>query len=250
MWLAKLTEKGLLRPSFVPPVPVRQLRDYTRLRVDLTRERARYWQRMEKLLEDALIKVSDEQALVPDTSPPRESRQRRARSRAGRAFSRQIGLRQIGRCPAQYLILLLQQSNSTPSRPEFSGLSGTGTGPRAIIDIGFAHPLRQRHRMDTEIGGDLLQSDTVIAVASNAYDVVTELTGIRPGHNDILPARPNWASHLSCHLFVQQTQVLLGDAVEISLARHYVTPPSCSGQRHQTAYDSLIVPPGPASLIP
>ena len=58
MWLAKLTEKGLLRPSFVPPAAVRQLRDYTRLRVDLTRERARYWQRMEKLLEDALIKVS------------------------------------------------------------------------------------------------------------------------------------------------------------------------------------------------
>ena len=58
VWLAKLTEKGLLRPSFVPPAPIRQLRDYTRLRVDLTRERARYWQRMEKLLEDALIKVS------------------------------------------------------------------------------------------------------------------------------------------------------------------------------------------------
>ena len=58
MWLAKLTEKGLLRPSFVPPAPIRQLRDYTRFRVDLTRERARYWQRMEKLLEDALIKVS------------------------------------------------------------------------------------------------------------------------------------------------------------------------------------------------
>ena len=58
VWLAKLTEKGLLRPSFVPPAPIRQLRDYTRLRVDLTRERARYWQRLEKLLEDALIKVS------------------------------------------------------------------------------------------------------------------------------------------------------------------------------------------------
>jgi transposase len=58
VWLAKLTEKGLLRPSFVPPKPIRQLRDYTRLRVDLTGERARYWQRLEKLLEDALIKVS------------------------------------------------------------------------------------------------------------------------------------------------------------------------------------------------
>ena len=58
VWLAKLTEKGMLRPSFVPPADIRQLRDYTRLRIDLTRERTRYWQRMEKLLEDALIKVS------------------------------------------------------------------------------------------------------------------------------------------------------------------------------------------------
>ncbi|MGH3697662.1 MAG: IS110 family transposase [Pseudonocardiaceae bacterium] len=58
VWLAKLTEKGLLRPSFVPPAEIRRLRDYTRLRVDLTRERTRHWQRLEKLLEDALIKVS------------------------------------------------------------------------------------------------------------------------------------------------------------------------------------------------
>jgi transposase len=58
VWQAKMTERGMLRPSFVPPVEIRQLRDYTRLRVDLTRERTRYWQRLEKLLEDALIKVS------------------------------------------------------------------------------------------------------------------------------------------------------------------------------------------------
>ena len=58
VWLAKLTEKGLLRPSFAPPAPIRRLRDYTRLRDDLTRERTRYWQRLEKLLEDALIKIS------------------------------------------------------------------------------------------------------------------------------------------------------------------------------------------------
>jgi transposase len=58
VWLAKLTEKGLLRPSFVPPKQIRMLRDYTRLRVDLTAERTRHWQRLEKLLEDALIKIS------------------------------------------------------------------------------------------------------------------------------------------------------------------------------------------------
>ncbi|WP_433609330.1 IS110 family transposase [Dactylosporangium sp. CA-139114] len=58
VWLAKLTEKGLLRPSFVPPAQIRVLRDYTRMRTDLVRERTRHWQRLEKLLEDALIKVS------------------------------------------------------------------------------------------------------------------------------------------------------------------------------------------------
>ncbi len=58
VWLAKLTERGMLRPSFVPPAEIRQLRDYTRLRADLTRERTRHYSRLEKLLEDALIKVS------------------------------------------------------------------------------------------------------------------------------------------------------------------------------------------------
>jgi transposase len=58
VWLAKLNERGMLRPSFVPPAQIRQLRDYTRLRSDLTQERTRHVQRLEKLLEDALIKLS------------------------------------------------------------------------------------------------------------------------------------------------------------------------------------------------
>ena len=47
----------MLRPSFVPPAEIRQLRDYTRLRTDLTRDRTRHFSRLEKLLENALIKV-------------------------------------------------------------------------------------------------------------------------------------------------------------------------------------------------
>jgi transposase len=58
VWLAKLNERGMLRPSFVPPAEIRRLRDYTRLRLDLTEDRSRLKQRMEKLLEDALIKLS------------------------------------------------------------------------------------------------------------------------------------------------------------------------------------------------
>ena len=57
MWLARLTELGLLRASFVPPKAIRDLRDYTRARARLVHERTRCWQRLEKLLEGALVKL-------------------------------------------------------------------------------------------------------------------------------------------------------------------------------------------------
>jgi transposase len=47
----------MLRPSFVPPAQIRRLREDTRLRADLTADRTRHKQRLEKLLEDALIKL-------------------------------------------------------------------------------------------------------------------------------------------------------------------------------------------------
>lgn len=58
VWLCKLNERGMLRPSFVPPKPVRQLRDLTRARTVLTEDRTRVRQRVNALLEDAQIKIS------------------------------------------------------------------------------------------------------------------------------------------------------------------------------------------------
>ena len=57
-WIARLAEMGLLRPSFVPPPEIRALRDLTRTWVQLDRDRTREWQRLEKLLEGALGKLS------------------------------------------------------------------------------------------------------------------------------------------------------------------------------------------------
>jgi transposase len=57
-WLAQLGAHGLVKGSFVPPEPIRQLRDLTRARTAITRERGREAQRLEKLLEDAGIKLS------------------------------------------------------------------------------------------------------------------------------------------------------------------------------------------------
>src|SRR5690348_2309880 len=58
VWLCKLAERGMLRPSFIPGRPQRQLRDLTRYRRTLTHERTREKQRAEKLLEDAQVKLS------------------------------------------------------------------------------------------------------------------------------------------------------------------------------------------------
>ena len=58
VWLCKVAERQMLRPSFVPPPAIRELRDLTRYRVDLLAVRTAEKQRVEKLLEDALIKLS------------------------------------------------------------------------------------------------------------------------------------------------------------------------------------------------
>jgi transposase len=58
VWLCKLNERGMLRRSFVPPQPVRDLRALTRTRSRLAQDQARHQNRVEKILEDALLKIS------------------------------------------------------------------------------------------------------------------------------------------------------------------------------------------------
>ena len=58
VWLAKLAERSMVSPSFVPVEAMRRVRDLARARFDLVEDRTRVKQRVEKLLEDALIKIS------------------------------------------------------------------------------------------------------------------------------------------------------------------------------------------------
>jgi len=58
VWHCKLNERGMLMRSFVPPEPVRDLRALTRTRARLAQDQTRHQSRVEKILEDALVKVS------------------------------------------------------------------------------------------------------------------------------------------------------------------------------------------------
>lgn len=57
-WIADLLAHGLIRASFVPPAPIQELRDLTRTRKQLTREIAQHTLRLQKILEDANLKVA------------------------------------------------------------------------------------------------------------------------------------------------------------------------------------------------
>ena len=64
VWLCKVAERQMLRPSFVPPPPIRRLRDLTRYRADLVAARTAEKQRAEKLLADAQLTELRERMVV------------------------------------------------------------------------------------------------------------------------------------------------------------------------------------------
>lgn len=68
MWIASLLAHGLIRPSFVPPTPIQDLRTLMRTRKQLVRERARHVQRLQKTLEDTNIKIASAVSDITGTS--------------------------------------------------------------------------------------------------------------------------------------------------------------------------------------
>jgi len=74
VWLAKLAERSMVSPSLVPTEPMRHVRDLARARFDLVEDRTRVKQRIEKLLEDALIKISSVLTDIHGVSPPSDDR--------------------------------------------------------------------------------------------------------------------------------------------------------------------------------
>jgi transposase len=79
-WIADLLAHGLIRSSFVPPTPIQELRMLTRTRKQLVRERASHAQRVDKILQDANLKLgsvlTDIMGQSGGRSSPRSSKAR------------------------------------------------------------------------------------------------------------------------------------------------------------------------------
>jgi transposase len=95
-WLCQLAEAGLLKANFVPPRPIRQLRNLTRYRKTQIQERVREVNRLHKALEDAGIKL-DASRRTSWASPGATRGASRAQGRAGAGQARRRADRPVGR---------------------------------------------------------------------------------------------------------------------------------------------------------
>jgi hypothetical protein len=98
--------------------------------------------------------------------------------------------RQIRHTTRSDLVLLLEQTDPLAQLAVLGGLGRSDAGTVTGINSCLAEPLRQRHRVDPEIGGDLLEGRALRPAAGHLHDIVAELLRVRPGHRDILPGPP------------------------------------------------------------
>lgn len=167
-WLAQLGAHGLVRGSFVPPEPIRQLRDLTRTRSAITRERGREVQRLEKLLEDAGIKLSSVASDITGVS--------------GRAMLEALIAGQ--RDPVVLADLAKRKlRNKIPELTE--ALIGRFTDHHAFLATMHLGLIDQRSRAIAEITARI---ETVMAPFRRARDLLTTIPGIATLVADVIVA--------------------------------------------------------------
>jgi transposase len=195
-WICQLVAHGLVRPSFVPPPEIRRLRDFTRLRKAQIQERTRAIQRLEKLLQDAGIKLTSvasgaysksaramlEMLLSGVTDPERLAQLAKGRMRAKipqlrEALASRFQVEHHGILVAQLLahIDTLDQATAALDEKVEAMLA-----PHAkIVDLVCTIPgvaLRTAQVLIAECGLDMTRFPTVAHFASWA--------GICPGHHE------------------------------------------------------------------
>jgi transposase len=160
IWLCKVAERQMIRPSFVPPPGIRQLRDITRYRADLVGARTAEKNRAEKLLEDAQIKLSVVASDIFGVS----GRAMMAALIAGERDPK--ALAQLARTRMRQKITLLQEA-----------LTGRFTDHHAFL---LARMLARVDAADADIAGLDARIEEMITPFTAAADRLDEIPGIGP----------------------------------------------------------------------
>ena len=193
-WLAELLEHGLLRGSFVPPAPIRELRDLTRYRKRLIQAHAAEGQRVQKTLEDAGIKLDSVAADVLGVSgramlAALVGGERDPEVLAGLARGRlrsklpQLGQALRGRFGDHHALLLRL------ALAHLEHLEGAIAALDRRVDEVIAPFARARDRLDTITGVGKRAAETIIAeigVDMSAFPTAAHLAswaGRCPGNN-------------------------------------------------------------------
>jgi len=196
-WIAQLLECGLLRGSFVPPRPVRELRDLTRHRAQLTAEHTRVANRVHKLLEDTNIKLGavasdvlgvSGRAMLRAMLNGEEDAEKLAELALGQLRKKipQLRLALEGNCTEHHRFMLrrlLSHLNYLETQiEEFSKRIGP------VLDNLLSS--QKRERLDTIPGIDRMSIENVIAEIGPDMSVfpderhLSSWTGICPGNEE------------------------------------------------------------------
>ena len=167
-WLADLGAHGLVRGSLVPPEPIRQLRDLTRARSAMVRERSRQWLRLQKLLEDAGIKLSSVATNITGVS--------------GRAMLEALIAGE--RDPVVLADLAKQRlRNKLPALTE--ALTGRFTGHHAFLARTYLNLIDQHTAAITDINARI---EVVIAPFAPIRDLLISIPGVSITVADVIIA--------------------------------------------------------------
>ena len=158
-------------------------------------------------LEPAVVRLAGE-ARAPGTSPPRGYRLRQALRRAGRSFSRQVRLSEVGRSTAQDLVLRLQQLDPTTQLASLQRLRGSlcsrcgGGGLGGLSDRNSARRTCRRRRRPRCVPA----ARRGRARGATRTTSLEELSGVALGHGDILSA-VLVSTGVGCHPSAQQSHL-------------------------------------------
>src|SRR5262247_3412972 len=176
VWLAQLLEHGLLRGSFVPPPPLRELRDLTRYRKVLIQDRTREANRLHKVLEDAGIKLATVatdilgvsgramlEALVRGTTDPEV-------------------LAELARGKLRAKLAALRQALTGRFRPHHAFLVSQLLAHLDYVDETIATLSQRIEEVIAPFADELARLDTIHGVARRTAEVLTAELGVDMTH--------------------------------------------------------------------